>query len=197
MNPGLEEADFDVRALVVAVRQMAERDRVWSSERRPKGSVLLVQGDTSSSVFVLESGLVKLCYETSDGDEWVKSFIPDVGLFGSRWPLSTSQENRFSARCLEWSQIATLPADWVRSKIAADSQLQATVARFSEWIYRRKQSREETLLCETAERRYLSFLTNNASLAKRLSQADIARYLGVTPIAFSRIKERVRQKNLT
>lgn len=194
MNPGLEVTNFDVEAMVVAVRQMAQHDRIWRPELRPQGSVLLAQGDVSGSIFVLESGLVKLCYETADGGEWIKSFIADMGVFGSHWPPSGDHESRFAARCLESSQIVSLPADWVNSKIAATPQLQATVAKFSEWIYLRKQSREEALLCETAEQRYLSFLAINAALAQRLSQADIARYLRVTPIAFSRIKKRVLQQ---
>lgn len=194
MNPGLEATNFDVEAMVAAVRQMAQHDRIWRSELRPQGSVLLAQGDISSSIFMLESGLVKLSYETADGGERIKSFVADRGVFGSHWPPSGDHESRFAARCLESSQIAILPAEWVKSKIAADPQLQATVAKFSEWIYLRKQSREEALLCETAEQRYLSFLASNTALAQRLNQADIARYLGVTPIAFSRIKKRVLQQ---
>ena len=191
MNPGLVGTNFDVAALVSVVRALAQRDAVWRAVSCHKGSKILAQGEASHSVFVLESGLVKLIYETPGGEEWIKNFIVDCGIFASTWPVSADRTSRFAARCLEDSRIATLPATWVESKIVGDPELQAAVVEFNNWVLRRKQAREEALLCDTAEQRYRSFLVGEAALVKRLSQADIARYVGVTPVAFSRIKKRV------
>ena len=194
MNPGLAGTDFDIAGLVSVLRTMAQRDGIWTAVSRPKGYIVLAQGEASAKVFVLESGLVKLIYETPGGDEWIKSFIVDSGMFASTWPTSADRKSRFAARCLEDSRIATLPITWVGSKIAGDPELQAAAAEFKDWVFRRKQAREEALLCDTAEQRYRSFLGNEAALASRLNQADIARYLGVTPVAFSRIKKRIGQQ---
>ena len=47
------------------------------------------------------------------------------------------------------------------------------------------------LLCRSAEERYRVFLAQEPALADRLTQSDIARYLGITAIALSRIRRRL------
>lgn len=141
---------------------------------------------------VLTSGLAKLTYLTQAGDEWVKSFIVDQGVFGA----IESEVSRFGAVAIEKCTVARVPAGWARDAIEADQQLAAEVATFSRWLIERKQQREEALLCDTVESRYREMLTADAELLERLPQSDIARYLRVTPIAFSRIKRRVRSGTL-
>jgi CRP-like cAMP-binding protein len=55
----------------------------------------------------------------------------------------------------------------------------------------RKELREYELLCLSAEERYRRLLTNTPALLDKVTQNDIARYLGVTPVGLSRIKTRV------
>ena len=63
---------------------------------------------------------------------------------------------------------------------------------FSAWVLRRKQAREAALLSMTPEARYRALLTHAPDALARLPQGDIARFLGITPIAFSRIKRRMK-----
>lgn len=188
MNSGLEHAEF-VGALLAPLREQAHRDRLWRPVETPRGVELMAQGGTAPSIFVLEAGLVKLAYATPDGGERIKSFIVDVGLFG---PGLGEEEGRFSAITLEPSTTVALPATWLLARIAESEALQVARFRFEAWVRARKEAREQALLCDSAETRYLDFLKNEPELARRLQQADIARFIGVTPIAFSRIKRRVR-----
>ena len=57
----------------------------------------------------------------------------------------------------------------------------------------KKETREFELLCLPAEERYRRLLDAAPSLFERVTQNDIARYLGVTPVGLSRIKKRVDQ----
>lgn len=84
-----------------------------------------------------------------------------------------------------------LPLAWARQAIAADAGLTSAYFTYSAWLQRRKEAREEMLLCQSPEQSYRNFLLQNEELAKRLPQGDIARYLGITPVAFSRIKRRI------
>jgi CRP-like cAMP-binding protein len=141
---------------------------------------------------LLTSGLAKLTYLTRSGDEWVKSFIVDQGIFGAL----EGEVSRFGAVAIEPCIVASVPMKWVREAVAADQQLAAEAGAFNLWLVERKQHREEALLCDTAETRYREMLRKEAALLSRLPQGDIARYLRVTPIAFSRIKRRVRAAEL-
>lgn len=191
MNSGLSAENFDVGRLVEPLRQCAEPERLWHPHTLAKGHAVFRQGDVSPHVFVLASGLIKLAYATASGAEWIKSFIVDRGVFGATDVPDERAGSRFSAVCIEECRIVRLPLCWVLQRIAEEPELGAAYAAFSAWVRRRKEAREEALLCLNAEERYRDFLSTEPRLASRLKQSDIARYLRVTPIALSRIRRRM------
>lgn len=169
-----------------------ERLRPNLQERSlPAGQHVFRQGDACTDIFLLRSGLVKLYYVTSVGKEWVKSFIMDRGVFGSRSAQMAGEGSAFAAVCVESCQLAVVPYQAFLNAALQDAALMETVFRFNEWLGLKKERREYDLLCRSAEERYRNFITHDAALAARLTQIDIARYLGITPIALSRIKRRV------
>jgi CRP/FNR family transcriptional regulator, anaerobic regulatory protein len=191
MNPSLAPGKLDFAAMIGRMRSCVDLSHLAQRELYNKGDVVLRQGDTVPDLFILEAGLVKLFYTTAAGEEWVKAFIPDWGIFGSRNAQILSQPSQFSACCIETAQIVRLPyaALWRAAEI--NPTIKADLLDYSEWVGLKKERREHALLCLSAEERCKDFLRDEASLASRLSQSDIARYLGVTPIAFSRIKKRL------
>ena len=54
----------------------------------------------------------------------------------------------------------------------------------------KKEQRKFELLCLSAEQRYKNLLTKSPDISKNITQNDIARYLGITPVALSRIKHK-------
>lgn len=192
MNLGSDTVTFSMEALIARLEPAALAEGVWTPRLVSRGARLMEQGAPGGTVHVLLRGLVKLAYLTPEGDEWIKSFVPDRGLFGS---LDPGAANRFAAVTIERSLVASLPSRWIGTRLAADPLLQAEAARFNAWLLDRKQAREEALLCLSVEERYRAFLSQEPQLAVRLPQGDIARYLRVTPIAFSRIKLRLRARN--
>lgn len=176
-------------SLVATLRGHAVAAGIWSPSSCCKGKTLLRQGEERDSVFVLTAGVVKLTYLSAEGDEWIKSFILDGGLFGALGRGKAG--SRFGARVIEASRIAELPGHWVRRILIEDAEIAAHAAAFTAWLAERKMAREEALLCQSVEERYRALLAEEPELLARLPQGDIARYLRVTPIAFSRIKRRV------
>jgi CRP-like cAMP-binding protein len=172
------------------IRERACGAGLWRVQSYDSGTELLRQGAPCHHLLVLTSGLAKLTYLAPSGDEWIKSFIVDQGIFGAL----EGAVSRFGAAAIEPCTIARVPAEWARQTIAADQQLAGEAGAFNRWLVERKQQREEALLCDTAETRYLEMLSTQPALLSRLPQRDIARYLRVTPVAFSRIKRRVRSR---
>jgi CRP/FNR family transcriptional regulator, anaerobic regulatory protein len=195
LNLGLLPTAPEVEQLIACLRKMAEPDGLWQAVDYPVGRTLFDPGEVSGQLWVLERGLVKLGYLTAGGDDWTKSFIVDRGVFSGSGDLSRQGNNRFGASCLEPSRLIALPLDWLAAGLAADQALQTAFARFGGWLQSRKQQREEALLCQSAEARYRQFLGEQPDLARRLRQADIARYVGITPIALSRIRKRMGLSN--
>jgi CRP-like cAMP-binding protein len=184
---GFSEAMFSPSTLIGMIRERASSAGLWQPQACDRGAELLRQGEPCDQLLVLTSGLAKLTYLAQSGDEWIKSFIVDQGIFGAL----EGAVSRFGAAAIEPCTIARVPADWARQTIAADQQLAGVAEAFNRWLLERKQQREEALLCDSAETRYREMLIRVPDLLARLPQGDVARYLRVTPVAFSRIKRRV------
>ena len=185
-----QEPSGDAHAAPVIARLRALAGAEWRPVRLDAGSELFGPGPPANSLWVLEQGLMKLGYLTADGEEWIKSFVADAGLFTGSGDLNAGP-NRFGATALEPSQLVALPIGWLKRQLASDASLRSDFDRFSGWLQARKQRREEALLCATAEQRYREFLEQEPTVAARLRQADIARFVGITPIALSRIRRRL------
>jgi hypothetical protein len=55
----------------------------------------------------------------------------------------------------------------------------------------RKETRERSLLTQSAEERYCAFLLDFPDIARQISQKDLAGFIRITPVALSRIKQRL------
>lgn len=164
----------------------------WISPiRLTKGTFLFHQHNASSSLFFIETGLVKAFYETRDGKEFIKSFISEGQIIGSLRALIAREPNSFSAVALENLLAWEIPI----AKLQALANTTAGIQQFMNdqilALAMKKERREYELLCLSAEERYRLFCEREPSLSQRLSQADIAAYLGITPVGLSRIHKRV------
>ena len=129
MNLDLLETSSPVVELVGLLTEKARNAGQLLTVDAAKGEGLLAQGAPVESVFVLQSGLIKLVYETADGDEWIKSIIVDCGLFGP----SSSDEGRaiaYSARAIEPSTLGRIPLGWVAQTLNRSPEMAAAYAGF-------------------------------------------------------------------
>ncbi len=190
MNLGLETGTA-AKDLIAALREATAGRISWAARAWAKSAAIFAQGDPAGGVFVLQKGLVKLTYGTETGEEWIKSFIVDTGVFAAT--DGEDSTGTYAARCLEPSEVIWLPRAIVAEAVGRDPATRAAYLAFTGWILRRKQEREAALLCATPEARYRQLQSTSGAVLARLPQGDIARYLGVTPIAFSRIKRRIAE----
>lgn len=164
------------------------------ARRYDAGEFLVRQGESAPNLYYLNSGLVKMFYLTAEGKEFVKSFIAAGQLTGSLAAQMGTGESTFSIVCLEPVEAEVVPYDAVQRLVDED----VNAMRFVYMVFRdlalKKEMREHAFLCLSPEERYQAFLQDYADLAERVTQADIARYLGITPVALSRIRGRLKEK---
>jgi CRP-like cAMP-binding protein len=60
------------------------------------------------------------------------------------------------------------------------------------WVAQRNEHRERDLLMNSPEDRYLAFARSAPDFERRVTQKDIAAYLGMPPVGLNRIVQRVR-----
>lgn len=155
----------------------------------PKGDHFCRQGDTFSQLGLLISGLICSQYEREDGKVHVKRFIRPGQPTGA-YPTAVSGKVSYSLVALEDTMI--LHFDY---KVLVDlyekshdwEKLGRTLLE-KEVILRNQ--REYQLFIYSATQRYEAFLQEHPGLENQIPQYLIASYLGITPVALSRIRSK-------
>ncbi len=64
---------------------------------------------------------------------------------------------------------------------------------FMEQIFILKEEKESSFVKDSAEKRYLDFCVDYPELKDKIPQQQIASYLSITPVALSRIRQRLKR----
>lgn len=159
-------------------------------KRRKPGDVLLQVDRPSGRFYLCLSGLLRNYYILAEGRFFNKSFIAAHGVAGSLREYVTTTASRFSIDCLEESLILEIPFVWLREH-AREFSVQQFYLVMLEKFALAKELREESLLIDNATDRYLQFRQHYAALEQRIPDYHIAAYLGITAVAFSRLKKTI------
>lgn len=149
-------------------------------------------GDIASHVFFISSGLVRFYYITEDGREFNKSFAREGEFAGAIQYSSRPEPGRFHIQALEPTRTLAISLQGLE-RLYRHSLAWANLGRLTmEGLAVRKTEREAEFLLDSAETRYRSFLSRDPGLAERLPLYHIASFLGITDVALSRIRKRLK-----
>ena len=161
------------------------------TRRVAPGTTLFDAGVPWPWLSVVRRGLVKLVYLKADGGERIKSFIAEGGFFASLAGLAPGGRTSFAAVAMDEVEVEQIGYAALREfgdrHIAWQRALRVGIEHYGA----RKEKRERELLMLTPLERYRLFLAEEGALAARIPQKDLALYLGVTPVALSRIRGRI------
>jgi CRP-like cAMP-binding protein len=163
-----------------------------------EGSSLVVPGAVEDSLWWIESGLVRLYSLGEDGQSRNHDFIePGDWAFASLTWIHGEPCCSGAALGLEAIEDTTA----LRVPLPTLQQWRASSPGVADWVAdemmrhgSRRMQREASLLQSSAEQRYLMFLAQRPHVAARIAQHHIAAWLGITPVALSRIRGRIRDR---
>lgn len=158
---------------------------------KDRGAYLFRQGDADSRLYMVRRGLLKAYYLSEEGKENIKSFLLPGDTIGSLMAGYGGEACTFNLVCLEPSHLTVLDFSALYQASRTDPEISAEIVDFLLRFGMKKENREYELLCLTAEERYKRLLKNTPELLDQVTQNEIARYLGVTPVGLSRIKKRI------
>jgi len=158
-----------------------------------KGEYFLKQGEESPDFAFVVSGLFRIAYLTEDGKEFTKSFLPENEFLISYSALLQSRESYFSIEALEDSTIIVMDYYQWKKMFKAEISWHQLLITVLEKAFCKKEAREREFLLYDARARYESFLNSYPSLANRITQHLLASYLGITPVALSNLKKRIKK----
>ncbi|MDC8772503.1 Crp/Fnr family transcriptional regulator [Roseateles albus] len=177
--------------LLSFLHQSPERLQRWQALPRrqlKRGECLLRAGEVAPALWLVESGLLRGHFLDADGRERIHALYPELQWLGLP---GAAQPSPYTLEALERSQLVVLtPAelrDWQLLWPGIGELLWQALAV----QVRRLTERQQQWLMLDASARYLGFLRDEPSLARRLKLKDVASYLGLTNVALSRIRRRL------
>ena len=157
-----------------------------------KKSTFLSIGQIENNISFIEKGEVRLFIPKEDEEKEITFGFSFQGEFVSAY-------DSFLTRTPSLYQLETLVDTTLWSinyndlqEVYKITKIGNTIGRFiSEKLFLLKSKREQSLLNETSEQRYLNLFKDRPNLIKQIPLKYIASYIGVTPQALSRIRKRI------
>lgn len=157
-----------------------------------KGECLITQGLPAPSIFFLTKGLVRYFSVSEEGKEFTQSFSSAPGIAGSTRAMVFDKEALFTIEVLD--DVLCWQFEWQPFFETMKTQpgfLEA-YSRLMEQMFANKEAREYYLLQKSAEQRYLEFVDEHPGLNELVPLKVVASYIGITPIALSRIRKKLK-----
>ena len=122
--------------------------------------------------------------------ETIKSFLQENDLIGSLRSCVLNEPSTFSLVCVEDSVLIEIEFSRLKKLTETDHSVAQNVLSLLLGLAIKKEQREYEFLCLSAEERLNTLLERAPDVCNRVRQQDLARYLGITPVALSRIRAR-------
>ncbi|HET9914882.1 MAG TPA: Crp/Fnr family transcriptional regulator [Anaerolineales bacterium] len=153
---------------------------------------LVRAGDVVENFYFINTGLVRFFYCTEDGKEFNKHFAMENGFAGSFHSFTRHEPCSFFIQALERTETVVLPNNILNQLYDRHACWERLGRKIAEHLVLIKEAREKELLLDSLEIRYKRFLKEFPGLVDRIPQYHIASYLGVTDVALSRIRKKIK-----
>ena len=136
-------------------------------------------------------GIARYVYPDNDGNEFVKGFLFDGSILSSYTAMKGGTPSYYAIQALTTLSLFELSySDWIKIS-ASNAVWKDFLIAMLEMGYAVKVKRERELLLFDAESRYKIFKKEFGDYESTLKQHHIASYLGITPVALSRIRRKM------
>jgi CRP-like cAMP-binding protein len=168
--------------------ELTRAHAVFRPRHVPAHTLLQRAGEPATHVSFIVRGLTRIFYAGGGGTERTKGFRAEGDLVCSYSAVLRDAPSQTYIEALEPCDLLTArQADFAR--LCAGHPTWADVlAAMTERLFLDEERRHRDLLTDDATTRYRAFVTERPALAARLTQRQIAAYIGVTPEAVSRIR---------
>ncbi len=177
-------------------------DREWDSirpllrhESYAKGDFAVREGALFRSVGYVLRGLLRSYHLDDAGVERTKAFRSEGGMISPYAEILRGEPSRSNIQAIESSEVIWLPFDAINEMSKESLFWMGLLRAQAEKNFLLKEQREYEFLNLSAEAQYERFITEDSARLARIPQFLIASYLGITPVALSRIKSRLASKS--
>ncbi|MGY3911381.1 Crp/Fnr family transcriptional regulator [Aeromonas piscicola] len=150
------------------------------------GQVLRAQGARQEAAFYVEQGIARACHYTRDGQERCKEFYfeGELCLLYDSW--LTGSPARYQLEALTELQVVRVPL-----ALLDEPGFQPVCMALLRQQLGYKEHKEAFLLLHSPEERYRELCHTFPHWPARLTQVQLANYIGISPVTLSRIRRRI------
>ncbi len=161
---------------------------LFSIKDLKKHEYFACEGEFSSDLAFLSTGIVRAFYRNNQGNEYNKTFFSKKGFVGAYSSLITDQENNINLQCLTNCSFFVADFSEIKKRYDTTPKIERLARILAEQFFVSKEKREIELLMLNATERYKIFQSEHPRLENLIPQYHIASYLGITPTQLSRIR---------
>ena len=197
--PGKSPA-FDVLRGYLSERATFSEDdfavvrRAFIDKRLDAGEFLQRGGDVTTHAAFVASGCLRNYVIDAKGKEHIVQFAPETWWLADSNSLQTRTPSQYFIDAIEDSELLLIDAPSHQGLV---DNVAAYGAAFRSGLQRHSAAKDQRIvsaLSANAEERYLQFLATYPSIVRRVPQAMLASYLGITPETLSRIRKSLSQR---
>ncbi|WP_106794955.1 Crp/Fnr family transcriptional regulator [Aquimarina sp. Aq78] len=184
-----------IREYFEQIVKLSDKDwEIFSSKLKKnnykKRETLLKIGETENYLNFIEKGSIRLFIPREEND--LTFGFCFKGQFMSAYDsFLTQAPSTYQTETLTETTLWRLTFDDLQD-IYKRTEIGHTIGRITaENLFLTKSQREQSLLNETAEERYLKLFTDQPHLIREIPLKYLASYIGITPQALSRIRKRI------
>jgi CRP/FNR family transcriptional regulator, anaerobic regulatory protein len=162
-------------------------------KRYKKKELILQEGQVSKYVYFINSGCLRYYYNL-EGEEKTAQFFFENGWYTDYASFLTGKPTQQNIETLEKTELLMISADALQQLFIDIPKFEKFGRIMAENAFLGVRNRNEMLMNQTAEERYLTLMKERPKVFERVPQHYIASYLGIKPPSLSRIRKRLASK---
>jgi CRP-like cAMP-binding protein len=156
-----------------------------------KNDYFVRTGDIPDKMAFIVKGIFRVFYIAENGDEKILVFREEGRMLSAFSAFLEKKESWFNIQALEDSDLIYISFIDYKKYLTENQCWQIISSKYVEMIFIEKETRESEFLSDDAETRYKNFIQKYPGIENRIKQYHVASYLGITPVALSRIRKKL------
>jgi CRP-like cAMP-binding protein len=178
----------------ISEKEFEQCTTFFTLKKLRKRQFLLQEGDVDKHIAFVTNGCLRAYTVDNKGEEHVIQFAIEDWWISDLHSFLTGNPATQNIDALEDSEVLLLEKTSREKLLTAIPKIERFFRLLLESNYIATHKRIQDSLSASAEERYLSFLKTYPTLVERISQHQIASYLGITPQSLSRIRNELSHK---
>ena len=177
----------------LSYQKILELTQYFEIQEIQKKKEVIKTGQFYGKIVFVISGLFRAYYKYEDVENtfW---FREEFTVFASHRSILRNKPSTISYQAVEDSIIATIDYAKLKEFAETDSEIAKSIIVVLESLVLELIDKVKDFITLNPEQRYQSFLDKHEKVVNRVSQQQLASFIGITPESFSRLKSRMMTK---